>query len=98
MLLKLPLGESSAKVRTGWPLDEEEDYDLAIWAGVIPFTTRDGAAPGRSRPSASTSRRPTTSNGTGVPSPRPSAKWRAEPCAASSGCLLRDPSLEPPAR
>jgi nitroimidazol reductase NimA-like FMN-containing flavoprotein (pyridoxamine 5'-phosphate oxidase superfamily) len=39
MLLKLPLGESSAKVRTGWPLDEEEDYDLQIWAGVIPFTT-----------------------------------------------------------
>jgi hypothetical protein len=39
MLLKLPLAESSAKVRTGWPLDEEEDYDLPIWAGVIPFTT-----------------------------------------------------------
>jgi uncharacterized protein len=39
MLLKLPLGESSAKVRSGWPLDEEEDYDLEIWAGVIPFTT-----------------------------------------------------------
>jgi nitroimidazol reductase NimA-like FMN-containing flavoprotein (pyridoxamine 5'-phosphate oxidase superfamily) len=39
MLLKLPLAESSAKVRTGWPLDEEEDYDLDIWAGVIPFTT-----------------------------------------------------------
>jgi len=39
MLLKLPLGESSAKVRTGWPLDEDEDYDLEIWAGVIPFTT-----------------------------------------------------------
>jgi uncharacterized protein len=38
MLLKLPLGESSAKVRTGWPLDEEEDYDLEIWAGVIPLT------------------------------------------------------------
>jgi nitroimidazol reductase NimA-like FMN-containing flavoprotein (pyridoxamine 5'-phosphate oxidase superfamily) len=39
MLLKLPLAESSAKVRSGWPLDEEEDYDLQIWAGVIPFTT-----------------------------------------------------------
>jgi nitroimidazol reductase NimA-like FMN-containing flavoprotein (pyridoxamine 5'-phosphate oxidase superfamily) len=44
MLLKLPLGESSAKVRTGWPLDEEEDYDLQIWAGVIPFTTVTEAA------------------------------------------------------
>jgi uncharacterized protein len=40
MLLKLPLTESSAKVRTGWPADDEEDYDLSIWAGVIPFTHR----------------------------------------------------------
>ena len=39
MLLALPLAESSAKVRTGWPLDEEEDYDLDIWAGVIPMST-----------------------------------------------------------
>ena len=38
MLLRLPLTESSAKVRTGWPCDEEVDYDLSIWAGVIPFT------------------------------------------------------------
>ncbi|HEY1829371.1 MAG TPA: pyridoxamine 5'-phosphate oxidase family protein [Acidimicrobiales bacterium] len=36
MLLKLPLTESSAKVRTGFPLDEEEDYALDIWAGVVP--------------------------------------------------------------
>jgi nitroimidazol reductase NimA-like FMN-containing flavoprotein (pyridoxamine 5'-phosphate oxidase superfamily) len=40
MLLKLPISEASAKVRTGWPLDDEEDYDLNIWAGVIPFTHR----------------------------------------------------------
>lgn len=39
MLLRLPLEECSAKVRTGFPLDEEEDYDLEIWAGVIPFRT-----------------------------------------------------------
>ena len=39
MLLRLPLSESSAKVRSGWPLDEEEDYDLPIWAGVIPLIT-----------------------------------------------------------
>jgi nitroimidazol reductase NimA-like FMN-containing flavoprotein (pyridoxamine 5'-phosphate oxidase superfamily) len=38
MLLRLPLTESSAKIRTGWPSDEEEDYDLSIWAGVIPFS------------------------------------------------------------
>ena len=40
MLLKLPLTESSAKVRTGWPADEDEDYDLSVWAGVVPFTHR----------------------------------------------------------
>jgi uncharacterized protein len=38
MLLRMPLAESSAKVRTGWPLDDEEDYDLDIWAGVIPMS------------------------------------------------------------
>jgi nitroimidazol reductase NimA-like FMN-containing flavoprotein (pyridoxamine 5'-phosphate oxidase superfamily) len=43
MLLKLPLTESSAKIRTGWPSDDEEDYDLSIWAGVIPFTHLIGA-------------------------------------------------------
>jgi hypothetical protein len=40
MLLRLPLTESSAKVRTGWPADDEQDYDLSIWAGVVPFTHR----------------------------------------------------------
>jgi hypothetical protein len=36
MLLQLPLDESSAKVREGWPLDEPEDYDFEVWAGVVP--------------------------------------------------------------
>jgi nitroimidazol reductase NimA-like FMN-containing flavoprotein (pyridoxamine 5'-phosphate oxidase superfamily) len=40
MLLKLPLTESSAKIRTGWPSDEADDYALSIWAGVIPFSHR----------------------------------------------------------
>jgi uncharacterized protein len=35
-ILRLPLDEASAKVRTGPPLDEEEDYELPVWAGVIP--------------------------------------------------------------
>ena len=60
MLLRLPLAESSAKVRTGWPLDEEEDYELDIWAGVIPFTTVTEARPGRPALCGSTSRCPTT--------------------------------------
>jgi nitroimidazol reductase NimA-like FMN-containing flavoprotein (pyridoxamine 5'-phosphate oxidase superfamily) len=35
-VLALPLEEVSAKVRTGPPLDDEEDYTLAVWAGVVP--------------------------------------------------------------
>lgn len=37
-VLSLPLEEASAKVRTGPPLDDEEDYELPIWAGVIPLS------------------------------------------------------------
>src|SRR5207302_9554774 len=36
-VLSLPLVEVSAKVRTGPPLDDEEDYELSVWAGVIPL-------------------------------------------------------------
>ncbi|MCM3873618.1 MAG: pyridoxamine 5'-phosphate oxidase family protein [Pyrinomonadaceae bacterium] len=36
-VLVLPLEEVSAKVRIGPPLDDEEDYELPIWAGVIPL-------------------------------------------------------------
>jgi nitroimidazol reductase NimA-like FMN-containing flavoprotein (pyridoxamine 5'-phosphate oxidase superfamily)/GNAT superfamily N-acetyltransferase len=38
-ILELPINEASAKVRTGGPLDDEEDYALPHWAGVIPFRT-----------------------------------------------------------
>lgn len=36
-VLSLPLAEVSAKVRTGPPIDEDEDYGLPIWAGVLPL-------------------------------------------------------------
>ena len=36
LVLALPLDEASVKVRTGPPLDEDEDFDLARWAGVVP--------------------------------------------------------------
>jgi hypothetical protein len=36
-VLRLPLDEASAKVRTGPPLDDEEDYALPVWAGVVPL-------------------------------------------------------------
>jgi len=37
MVLAVPLEEVSAKVRTGPPLDDEEDYGLPMWAGVLPL-------------------------------------------------------------
>lgn len=37
LVLALPLEEVSAKVRTGPPIDNEEDYALPVWAGVIPL-------------------------------------------------------------
>jgi nitroimidazol reductase NimA-like FMN-containing flavoprotein (pyridoxamine 5'-phosphate oxidase superfamily) len=41
-VMSLPLTEASAKVRTGPPKDDEEDYDLPIWAGVLPLQTQPG--------------------------------------------------------
>lgn len=36
-VLALTLEEASAKIRTGPPLDDEEDYSLPMWAGVVPL-------------------------------------------------------------
>lgn len=36
-VLRIPLEEVSAKVRTGPPIDDEEDYELPVWAGVLPL-------------------------------------------------------------
>lgn len=36
-VLAVPLAEASAKVRTGPPKDDEEDYNLPVWAGVVPI-------------------------------------------------------------
>jgi uncharacterized protein len=38
-VLAIAVDEASAKVRTGPPLDDEEDYALTAWAGVIPLAT-----------------------------------------------------------
>jgi uncharacterized protein len=37
LVLRLPLGEASAKVRTGGPVDDEADLGLAVWAGHVPL-------------------------------------------------------------
>ena len=43
-VLALALDEASAKVRTGPPIDKEEDYELPVWAGVIPLRLAAGEA------------------------------------------------------
>lgn len=39
LIVRLPIVEGSAKVRTGGPVDDDEDLDLPHWAGVVPVAT-----------------------------------------------------------
>ena len=41
-VLRLPIEEFSAKVRTGPPIDDEEDYSFPTWAGVLPLEMKPG--------------------------------------------------------
>lgn len=41
-VLSVPLKEASAKIRTGQPIDDEDDYDLPIWAGILPLRLSTG--------------------------------------------------------
>jgi len=41
-VLKLPIEEASAKVRTGGPKDDDEDYEMNVWAGVLPLSVNAG--------------------------------------------------------
>ena len=42
LVLKLPIEEFSAKVRTGPPIDDEDDYSFPNWAGVLPLAMNTG--------------------------------------------------------
>jgi nitroimidazol reductase NimA-like FMN-containing flavoprotein (pyridoxamine 5'-phosphate oxidase superfamily) len=42
-VLRLPIEEASAKVRTGPPKDDDEDLAWPVWAGVVPLVTSPGA-------------------------------------------------------
>jgi nitroimidazol reductase NimA-like FMN-containing flavoprotein (pyridoxamine 5'-phosphate oxidase superfamily) len=42
LVLRLPLDEASAKVRSGGPKDDDEDLGLPVWAGVVPIRTVPG--------------------------------------------------------
>lgn len=41
-VLRVPIEEYSAKVRTGPPVDDEEDYSFPTWAGVVPLEMKVG--------------------------------------------------------
>lgn len=64
-VLALPLSEASAKVRSGPPVDDEEDYELDAWAGVIPLETAAGAP------------RPDARLADGTPLPASACEWTA---------------------
>ncbi|MFK7904746.1 MAG: pyridoxamine 5'-phosphate oxidase family protein [Chitinophagales bacterium] len=36
-VFKIPIDEASAKIRTGDPVDDKADYELDVWAGVLPI-------------------------------------------------------------
>jgi uncharacterized protein len=44
LVVALPLTEAVAKVREGGPIDDEDDYALPVWAGVVPLSLAKGAA------------------------------------------------------
>ena len=97
LVLALPLDEASAKVRSGPPLDEEEDYELPVWAGEIPIRLQAGepVPDPQLRPGAGSvptpayrhrltpGRRPTPV----LVLPRTEVTWFVGPCGASSGRL-----------
>jgi uncharacterized protein len=37
LVVAIPIDEASAKIRVGPPLDDEDDYQLGVWAGVVPL-------------------------------------------------------------
>jgi nitroimidazol reductase NimA-like FMN-containing flavoprotein (pyridoxamine 5'-phosphate oxidase superfamily) len=40
MVLSIAISDASAKIRTGPPVDDEEDYTLSVWAGVVPLAVQ----------------------------------------------------------
>lgn len=37
-VLEFSIEEASAKIRTGFPIDDEDDYTLPVWAGIVPLS------------------------------------------------------------
>ncbi|HWP71381.1 MAG TPA: hypothetical protein VNM36_09785, partial [Gemmatimonadaceae bacterium] len=43
-VVSIPIELAAAKIRTGPPMDEDEDYALPFWAGVLPLSLQPGKA------------------------------------------------------
>jgi len=41
-VLRMDIDQASAKIRTGPPGDDKKDYELPIWAGVVPYVPQWG--------------------------------------------------------
>ena len=41
-VISMAIDTASAKVSSGMPEDEDDDYDIPIWAGILPITTTIG--------------------------------------------------------
>ncbi len=65
-VIGMDIDEAVAKVRTGGPIDDEDDYDLDVWAGVVPL----GVAAGKPEPDPRLK--------PGVPTPDYLKDWRLE--------------------
>lgn len=48
-VIAMRIDTASAKVSSGMPVDEDDDYDIPIWAGVLPITTTIGKLQGDDR-------------------------------------------------
>ena len=42
-VIRVEIEDASAKIREGMPVDDQEDYELPIWAGILPITQTFGA-------------------------------------------------------
>ncbi|WP_426573569.1 pyridoxamine 5'-phosphate oxidase family protein [Aquihabitans sp. McL0605] len=43
LVLRMPIDEASVKTRAGGPVDDDDDLDRPVWAGVVPLTLEPGA-------------------------------------------------------
>ena len=48
-VIALQIDTASAKISSGMPDDEDEDYNIPIWAGVLPITSKIGQLQGDDR-------------------------------------------------